>query len=182
MLHAYEKDEPAQLPRCCGPILDEADLVFIHDPQPAPLLAHCPDRRGKWIWRCHIDVSRPYRPVWKYLSNYVRRLRRQHLFLARFRPAAAASAVSHPAQHRSPERQKHGTPGRDEVQEIYTPSASIPSGRCCCRCRASTASRIRSGVIPPTGWPRNSSRPLQLVLAGGGATDDPEGEAVLERS
>ena len=40
------------------PLLEEADFVFIHDPQPAALLAHCPNRRGKWIWRCHIDAWR----------------------------------------------------------------------------------------------------------------------------
>jgi trehalose synthase len=51
--------------------LEAADFVFIHDPQPAPLLNLCSGRRGKWIWRCHIDVSRPYRPVWKYLRSYV---------------------------------------------------------------------------------------------------------------
>src|SRR5210317_2116003 len=32
--------------------LEEADFVIIHDPQPAPLLNLCPERRGKWIWRC----------------------------------------------------------------------------------------------------------------------------------
>ena len=30
-----------------------------------------PNRRGKWIWRCHIDVSRPYRQVWNYLRQWV---------------------------------------------------------------------------------------------------------------
>ncbi len=37
--------------------LEEADVVFIHDPQPAALLHFCTERRGKWVWRCHIDVS-----------------------------------------------------------------------------------------------------------------------------
>ncbi len=49
--------------------LEEADFVFIHDPQPAPLLLFCPNRRGKWVWRCHIDLSRPYRAVGKYLRS-----------------------------------------------------------------------------------------------------------------
>ena len=51
--------------------LEEAEFVFIHDPQPAPLLSHCKNRRGKWLWRCHIDVSRPYRSTWKYLRQFV---------------------------------------------------------------------------------------------------------------
>ncbi|MFN2342572.1 MAG: glycosyl transferase family 1, partial [Desulfonatronovibrio sp.] len=52
--------------------LSEADFVFIHDPQPAPLLKLCPQRRGLWVWRCHIDASRPYRPVWRYLRQHVK--------------------------------------------------------------------------------------------------------------
>jgi trehalose synthase len=52
-------------------VLENADIVFIHDPQPAPLLNELPNRKGKWIWRCHIDVSRPYRPLWKYLRRFV---------------------------------------------------------------------------------------------------------------
>ncbi len=46
-------------------------MVFIHDPQPAPLLSFATERKGKWLWRCHIDVSHPYRPVWKYFRDYV---------------------------------------------------------------------------------------------------------------
>ena len=30
-------------------VLEDADFVFIHDPQPAALLQHYPDRKGKWI-------------------------------------------------------------------------------------------------------------------------------------
>jgi len=50
--------------------LEEAEIVVIHDPQPAPLLQLCPNRRGKWIWRVHIDISRPFRPVWKTLRTF----------------------------------------------------------------------------------------------------------------
>jgi len=53
-----------------GP-LENADIVVIHDPQPAPLLQLCPARKAKWIWRAHIDVSRPDRHVWKSLRSYV---------------------------------------------------------------------------------------------------------------
>src|SRR4030042_2658613 len=52
--------------------LEEADVVFIHDPQPAAFLHFCKKRKGKWLWRCHIDVSNPYRPVWKYLREYIK--------------------------------------------------------------------------------------------------------------
>src|SRR5205085_4682714 len=46
------------------------DFVIVHDPQPMPLIEHyqktCP-----WIWRCHIDLSRPNEEMWKYLRHWI---------------------------------------------------------------------------------------------------------------
>jgi len=47
------------------------DLVVIHDPQPAALIRHFPKRRGRWVWRCHIDLSRPNPQVWDFLEPVV---------------------------------------------------------------------------------------------------------------
>jgi len=35
------------------------DVIIIHDPQPAGMMANVADRARKWIWRCHIDLSTP---------------------------------------------------------------------------------------------------------------------------
>jgi len=52
-------------------ILENADIVVIHDPQPAPMFGLCPNKRGRWIWRAHIDISRPARSIWRTLRSYV---------------------------------------------------------------------------------------------------------------
>jgi trehalose synthase len=52
-------------------VLNEADFVVIHDPQPAGLIKYFPRRKGRWIWRCHIDVSTPDPPVWDFLKKFV---------------------------------------------------------------------------------------------------------------
>ena len=52
-------------------ILGDADYVFIHDPQPAALIHSFPKRKGKWVWRCHIDVSAPNKSVWKFIKEQV---------------------------------------------------------------------------------------------------------------
>jgi trehalose synthase len=48
----------------------EADIVVVHDPQPLPLITHfrhtCP-----WVWRCHVDLSRPHPECWGYLRQFV---------------------------------------------------------------------------------------------------------------
>lgn len=46
------------------------DVVFVHDPQPLPLIAHY-RKRSPWIWRCHIDLSAPNPKVWNYLVPFI---------------------------------------------------------------------------------------------------------------
>jgi trehalose synthase len=46
------------------------DVVIIHDPQPLPMINHY-RRRGPWIWRCHVDLSRPNEELWNYLVPFV---------------------------------------------------------------------------------------------------------------
>ena len=48
------------------------DLIIIHDPQPLPLIKFY-KKRQPWIWRCHIDISQPYKEVWDYLKGFVLR-------------------------------------------------------------------------------------------------------------
>ena len=35
------------------------DVVIVHDPQPALVQRHVPEKARNWIWRCHIDLSTP---------------------------------------------------------------------------------------------------------------------------
>ncbi|MBI4063426.1 MAG: glycosyltransferase [Elusimicrobia bacterium] len=49
----------------------EADLVFIHDLQPAALVKKRKGLKNHWIWRCHIDLSQPDSQVWEFLKPYV---------------------------------------------------------------------------------------------------------------
>ncbi|HEX2970213.1 MAG TPA: hypothetical protein VHO46_14035, partial [Bacteroidales bacterium] len=72
LLETYRNTNAQNFERLRQKLVD-ADVVFIHDPQPAALLSFCKnERKGKWIWRCHIDVSHPFRPVWKFLSDYIK--------------------------------------------------------------------------------------------------------------
>ena len=34
------------------------DVVIVHDAQPLPLIRHF-RKKSPWIWRCHVDLSRP---------------------------------------------------------------------------------------------------------------------------
>ena len=46
------------------------DLVFVHDPQPLPLITHY-RKKSPWVWRCHVDLTVPNREVWNYLIPFI---------------------------------------------------------------------------------------------------------------
>jgi trehalose synthase len=50
---------------------DEFDYVIVHDPQPAPLRRLSAGHDGKWIWRCHIDLTAANPDYWGFLRPYV---------------------------------------------------------------------------------------------------------------
>lgn len=48
------------------------DIIFVHDPQPIALIEKKNQLKGKkWIWRCHVDVSRPVKGVWMFLKRFI---------------------------------------------------------------------------------------------------------------
>ena len=46
------------------------DVVFIHDPQPLPMITHY-RKRSPWIWRCHVDLTTPNQKVWNYFAPLI---------------------------------------------------------------------------------------------------------------
>jgi trehalose synthase len=46
------------------------DLIIVHDPRPLPLITHY-RKRNPWIWRCHIDLTKPHEMLWKYMVPYI---------------------------------------------------------------------------------------------------------------
>jgi len=46
------------------------DVVVVHDPQPLPIIHHF-RRTCPWIWRCHVDLSRPNPEAWEYLRGFI---------------------------------------------------------------------------------------------------------------
>jgi trehalose synthase len=53
---------------------DDYDFVLVHDPQPSgllPILESEGRRKGTWMWRCHIDLSASFEPVWNFFAGQV---------------------------------------------------------------------------------------------------------------
>jgi trehalose synthase len=142
------------------------------------LLQHCPNRKGKWIWRCHIDASHPYRPVWKYLRQFV-----THYDASIFSLAAFAQELPHPQYLIPPSidplSDKNIELEPEFIQQVldkYNLDGDRPL-----LLQVSRFDRFKDpiGVIHAYQMVKRFLPNVQLVLAGGGATDDPEGEVVL---
>jgi trehalose synthase len=46
------------------------DRVIIHDPQPLPMVEHY-QKKGPWIWRCHLDLTNSNKKLWAYLVPFI---------------------------------------------------------------------------------------------------------------
>lgn len=177
LLAEYQRVNQANAERLEA-VLGSADVVFIHDPQPAALLGHIPRRRGRWIWRCHIDVSHPYRPVWHYLRSQVEAYDASVFSLADFAQVLPNPAYLIPPSI-DPLADKNVELSEAEVDaccQLYNLDRERPLAL-----QVSRFDRFKDplGVVMAFRLARTYVPGLQLVLAGGDAADDPEGEAVL---
>jgi trehalose synthase len=59
-----------------GPQMQKDDIVYLHDPQTAGMIAPLCERGLRVVWRCHVGVDRPndfVRGAWDFLRPYVER-------------------------------------------------------------------------------------------------------------
>ncbi|MBN2098755.1 MAG: glycosyltransferase [Dehalococcoidia bacterium] len=153
------------------------DILFIHDPQPAALVEQKTQMGKKWIWRCHIDVSRPDEVVWQFLKQ----------FIVRYDAAVfSAPAFSGPLPIRqfliSPSIDPLSDKNRELPRDIIDATMrnfGIPQDKPIIT-QVSRFDYMKDpvGVIRAFELVRKHID-ATLVLVGGGAADDPEGEKVL---
>ena len=159
-------------------VLTEADIVIVHDPQPAPLLGLCSERKGKWIWRAHIDISHPFRPVWKALKPFVEKFDASIFSMNQF-----AQPLPHDqflvAPSIDPLSEKNMELAPLELESVRAEYGLDPQRPLLVQISRFDRFKDPIGVIQAYRLVHKII-PVQLVLAGGGASDDPEGKEVLE--
>ena len=154
----------------------EADLVMTHDVAPLALVRHRP-RRGHWVWGCHSDLSRAYRRMWYLLRRDLERYDAAVFSLPKFAQRLPIPAlIVHPSI--DPMSEKNRELSRPEVATMLE-RLGIP--------------RDKPIVIQVSPYTRNKDPvgavrayrlakkyvDCRLVLAGWGANDHPEGQALL---
>src|ERR1043166_2319493 len=138
------------------------------------------ERSGHWVWRCHIDLSHPNDAVWSFLEPWVARYDAAIFSSPAFaRRLPIPQYLFHPAIDPLSEKTKPLDPSYvRKVLEQYGIDPSRPI-----LTQISRFDRLKDPVGVIRAY-RSVKRyfDCQLVLAGGAATDDPEGVEVLRET
>jgi trehalose synthase len=156
----------------------DQDIVIIHDPQPIVYIEAKNRSAAKWIWRCHIDISHPDEEVWDFLKGYVERYDAILFSSPRFsKKLTIPQFLFFPSIDPLSDKNRELDPEFiDQTLERF----HIPRNKPIIT-QISRFDRLKDpiGVIRAFRMARRYVD-CRLVLAGGGASDDPEGEAVLD--
>jgi trehalose synthase len=159
-------------------VRQDAEFTIIHDPQPAGLIEARHEKAGHWIWRCHIDLSRPNSAVWDFLEPYVSQFDGAIFSSPEFsRQLPVPQYLFYPSIDPLSEKNRELEQG---FIESVLKKFSIDSQRPILT-QISRFDRLKDpvGVIRAYRIVKRYFD-CQLVLAGGGAADDPEGAIVLD--
>jgi trehalose synthase len=158
----------------------EADVVFVHDPHPAFLPCFTrPGRVRQWIWRCHVDASRPSRDVWKHLEDAMSWYTASVFSMAAFtRPLPNPIFIIPPSI--DPLSDKNCPLAEDERLETLVRLGIDPDRPLLLQVSRFDRFKDPLGVIAAYRLLKPYYPALQLALAGGTADDDPEGHEVFQ--
>jgi len=154
------------------------DVIFVHDPQPVALVEKRKYLKNRWIWRCHIDFTHPDPEIWNFIKSFVEQY-----------DACVFSAPSFARQ--VPIRQFLISPSIDPLSDKNKELPEEVINNVLEKLKISRDKPILTqisrfdylkdpfGVIEAFHLVKKYVD-CQLVLAGGGAIDDPEGKKVFE--
>ena len=155
----------------------DAEFMIIHDPQPVALIDGRKKNGNHWAWRCHIDLSHPHRGVWDFLDKFVARYDAAMFSSPEFsRSLPIPQYLFYPAIDPLSEKNRElesGFVARILAEYQIDPLRPILT-------QISRFDRLKDpvGVIRAYRIVKRYFD-CQLVLAGGSASDDPEGAVVL---
>lgn len=157
----------------------EADVVFVHDPQPIFLPTYTPKGRvRRWVWRCHVDASHPSRVVWQHLSRAIPGYSATIFSMAAFtRPIGRPMFLCPPSI--DPLSEKNRPITESERMAVLTRFGIDPERPLLLQVSRFDRFKDPLGVIEAYRLVKQGHPELQLALVGGPADDDPEGAGVL---
>jgi trehalose synthase len=162
----------------------EPDVIDVHDPQPLGLIHYLRRPGQTWLWRCHIDVDedavRSTPGLWDFLTDWA-----EHYDAAIF--SAADYIMSRWPLPKfiippfiDPLSEKNRELSREEIDSVLAKYHIDPKVPIIAQIGRFDPWKGIDRTIATFRHVRNEKN-CQLVLAGGLATDDPEGARILAR-
>ena len=160
-------------------LTDGWDVIIVHDPQPAAVHQHVPEKARQWVWRCHIDLSTPNPETIEKLVPMVRDYDDSVFHLQEYVPAALNGAsdmkihICPPAiDPLSPKNMALSPEDAAFVCDQFGVDVDRPL-----MCQVSRFDPWKDpiGVIDAYRRVTEELPDVQLALVGSMATDDPEG-------
>lgn len=163
------------------------DFVVVHDPQPAGVLALTLERGrpkvGKWVWRCHIDLTAAQPELWDFLRPFLGPYDAAVFTLKDY----AKEDVPTPRVFFYPPAIDPLSPKNvflppDTVEAILSRYAIDPHRPIVAQVSRFDPWKDPLGVIDAYRLVKREVPQVQLVLVGSMAHDDPEGWSYYERT
>ncbi len=153
----------------------EADMVMVHDHQPAGLVDY--RTKGCWLWRCHLDLAQPQRPAWAFLRRYVLKYDAAIFSLSGFaQRLPIPKFLMYPSI--DPLSPKNRDMSRSEISQVLDRLGISRSKPVLLQVARFDRFKDPLGAIQTYRLVKRH-HDCQLILAGAGVMHDPEGEAVL---
>ena len=155
------------------------DILFVHDPQPIALIEKRQEFGKQWIWRCHIDFSNPNPQIWQFLEQFIVRYNATVFSAPAFaRKLAVPQILIAPSI--DPLSDKNKELPEEVIDSVFKRFKIDRSRPVVTQISRFDYLKDPLGVIKAYQLAKQYCD-MQLVLAGGGATDDPEGPLIMER-
>ncbi len=158
--------------------LDKTDAIIIHDPQVLPLIKFY-KKNQPWIWRCHIDITKPNKNLWNYLKNFVNLYDEMIVSDDCYKKDGVKIPQTIIMPSINPLSEKNKDVSMQKAKAILAKNGVEFDKPIVCQISRFDYWKDPSGVIDAYLKVKKSVD-CQLVLLGNAATDDPEGMKIYQ--
>jgi trehalose synthase len=154
------------------------DVIIVHDPQPAAIRRHVPEKAGTWVWRCHIDLSTPNPAAVSHIVPLVREYEASVWHLQQYVPSGmdgAAGGVHIIPPAIDPLSPKNMALSPEDAAFVCDQFGIDVDRPLMCQVSRFDPWKDPMGVIDAYRQVTEELPDVQLALVGSMATDDPEG-------
>jgi len=166
---------------------EEYDFVIMHDPQPAAvrglMLEAGRGQPGRWIWRCHIDITDAQLGAWEFLRPYLEAHDAAVFTMQEYvKPDLNVGEVALIAPAIDPLSPKNAELNAEGVATVLRENGVDPNRPIIAQVSRFDPWKDPLGVVDVYRFVRDRVPGLQLVMVATMASDDPEGHLWYDRT